>query len=61
MFYFGRDLGWRRFSFDDRAWLRYMVIGLSLVGLGVWFRSNRRRGRSNVNRPDWRRSWQSSR
>lgn len=59
--YFGRDLGWRGFGFDDGLCLGCMDIGLSLVVLSVWFRTNRRRGRSNMNRHDWRRSWRSSR
>lgn len=59
--YFGRSFGWRGFGFDDRLCLRCMDIGLSLVVLGVWFRTNRRRGRSNMHRHDWRRSWRSSR
>jgi hypothetical protein len=38
-----------------------MDIGLSLVVLAVWLRTNRTRGRSNMNRHDWRRSSRSSR
>ena len=59
--YFGGDLCWRGFDFNDRVCLRCMDIGFSLLGLGVWFGSNRRRDRSNMNRHDWRRRWQSSR
>lgn len=58
--YFGRNLGRRGFGFKDRAWLRCMDIGLCLLVLGVWFRSDRRWDRSNMNRHDWWRSWQSS-
>lgn len=58
--YFGGDLCWCGFDFNDRVCLRCMNLGFSLV-LGVWFGSNRRRDRSNMDRHGWRRRWQSSR